>query len=114
MCRDVRREISQLGPDDFIMRIKIVASFLSVFLEIHPFSNGNGRVARILTSLLLAKDSIVPVSLCGVNSTGRDNYLRCLREAQSESPFSPCALARLILDNVRDGHRTVCLALDLK
>lgn len=33
-------------------RITAVATFLSAFLYILPFRDGNGRVARVLTSLL--------------------------------------------------------------
>ena len=31
----------------------IIAIFMVVFLEIHPFQDGNGRLSRILTTLLL-------------------------------------------------------------
>ena len=112
LCRDVVHELGRAETEGLLERVKVVASFLSIFLNIHPFSNGNGRVARILTSLLLSRDSIVPVSLRGSNKSDRETYLECLRGAQRGS-LQPDALARLILDNVRDAHRNVCLALDL-
>jgi len=34
----------------------IVASFLVEFLQIHPFQDGNGRLSRVLTNLLLLKE----------------------------------------------------------
>lgn len=42
------RELSRLHP------LLIVAVFVVVFLEIHPFQDGNGRLSRVLTTLLLA------------------------------------------------------------
>jgi len=37
----------------------IVGSFLVEFLNIHPFEDGNGRLSRILTNLLLLKEGYV-------------------------------------------------------
>jgi len=41
------RELARLHP------LLIIGVFIVVFLEIHPFQDGNGRLCRILTMLLL-------------------------------------------------------------
>jgi Fic family protein len=46
-----------------VERILLTAFFLERFLFIHPFKNGNGRTGRILFSILLQKDILVPVCL---------------------------------------------------
>ncbi len=33
----------------------VIAIFVVVFLAIHPFQDGNGRLSRVLTSLLLLR-----------------------------------------------------------
>ncbi|CAB4434338.1 unnamed protein product [Rhizophagus irregularis] len=90
--------------------VKFSACFLAHFLYIHPFMNGNGRVARLLLSYLLSNFTVVPLSLY----TG-DIYLDCLREAQRyhEPPFKPSALATFILENVHLTSHNICATLDI-
>jgi Fic family protein len=81
------REKAQLHP------LLIVAIFVVVFLEIHPFQDGNGRLSRVLTTLLLlqAGYAYVPYSsLESVIEANKEGYYLALRQTQgtirSEAP----------------------------
>lgn len=95
---------------NIIEKIKIGSVFLSNFLKIHPFSNGNGRVARLLLSFILANISVVPVSIG--NEKHREIYLQCLRESQ-KNISEPIALSVFILENVMRMLQDACYKLDL-
>ena len=74
------RELGRLHP------LLIVAVFIVVFLEIHPFQDGNGRSSRILTTLLLlqAGYTYVPYSsLESVIEHSKEGYYLALRQTQS-------------------------------
>lgn len=63
-----------------------VAVFVVVFLEIHPFQDGNGRLSRVLTTLLLLRAgySYVPYSsLESVIEQNKESYYLSLRRTQS-------------------------------
>ena len=71
----------------------IVAVFVVVFLEIHPFEDGNGRLSRILTTLLMLQlgYSYVPYSsLESIIEQNKAGYYLALRQTQTtirtESP----------------------------
>lgn len=62
-----------------------VALFIVVFLEIHPFQDGNGRLSRLLTTLLLLRAGYeyVPYSsLESVIERRKDAYYLGLRQTQ--------------------------------
>ncbi len=81
------RETGQLHP------LLIIAICIVVFLEIHPFQDGNGRLSRVLTTLLLlqAGYAYVPYSsLESVIEQSKESYYLALRQTQgtirTESP----------------------------
>jgi Fic family protein len=64
----------------------ITAIFTVVFLEIHPFQDGNGRLSRILTSLLLLRAGYAHVpfsSLESVIENSKEGYYLALRKTQT-------------------------------
>lgn len=65
--------------------LMIVAVFVVVFLAIHPFQDGNGRLSRILTTLLLLRTGYAYVpyaSLESVIERTKDEYYLALRRTQ--------------------------------
>jgi len=63
----------------------IIAIFVVVFLEIHPFQDGNGRLSRVLTTLLLIQTGYAYVpysSLESVIELNRQTYYLALRQTQ--------------------------------
>ncbi len=81
------RELARLHP------LLIVAVFIVVFLEIHPFQDGNGRLSRVLTTLLFlqAGYAYVPYSsLESIIEHSKEGYYLALRQTQatirSEAP----------------------------
>lgn len=63
----------------------ITGIFIVIFLAIHPFQDGNGRLSRILTNLLLLKLGYNYVQYSSLESVIEDNkdlYYKNLRDCQ--------------------------------
>jgi Fic family protein len=63
----------------------VIAVFIVVFLEVHPFQDGNGRLSRVLTTLLLLRAgySYVPYSsLESVIEQSKEGYYLALRRTR--------------------------------
>ncbi|MFI4870322.1 MAG: Fic family protein, partial [Phycisphaerales bacterium JB061] len=75
----------------------VVGIFIVVFLAIHPFQDGNGRLSRVLTTLLLLKAGYTYTpysSLESVVEQSKEGYYLALRRTQgtlkkSEPEWSP-------------------------
>lgn len=64
----------------------VIGVFAVVFLAIHPFQDGNGRLSRVLTTLLLLKSGYLYVpysSLESVIERSKDSYYLALRRTQA-------------------------------
>ena len=65
----------------------IIAMFILEFLAIHPFQDGNGRLSRALTTLLLLRagyDYVPFSSMERIIEKNKDQYYLVLRNAQTE------------------------------
>ncbi len=77
----------------------VIGVFVVRFLAIHPFLDGNGRLSRVLTTLLLLRAGYeyVPFSsLEKVIEANKDGYYRALRRAQA-TPADSAALTGWLL-----------------
>lgn len=79
----------QACQNEAVPPLLIVATFVFDFLCIHPFRDGNGRVARLLTTLLLQSHGFQVaryISLERMVEASRDEYYRVLGECSRGWP----------------------------
>ncbi|HEX3838144.1 MAG TPA: Fic family protein [Steroidobacteraceae bacterium] len=72
--------------EEAMQPLLIVAIFIAAFLAIHPFQDGNGRLSRVLTTLLLLRAGYAYVpyaSLERVVEENKDLYYKALRRTQA-------------------------------
>jgi Fic family protein len=66
-----------------------VASFVYEFLSVHPFQDGNGRLSRLISTLLLLKNGykwIQYVSFEHEIENQKNEYYKVLRSCQAQRP----------------------------
>lgn len=66
-------------------RLLVIANFIVEFLKIHPFEDGNGRLSRVLTNLLLLRSGyqfVQYVSHEQIIERRKDEYYLALRKSQ--------------------------------
>lgn len=73
------------NPDE-LRPIEHAAQVHYDFAWIHPFEDGNGRIARLLMNLLLVRNSY-PFTV--IKNVDRKKYLRTLKEMDTEGNFEP-------------------------
>lgn len=88
--RDFRRDLKRTA---YPLPLLLAESHWS-FLRIHPFDDGNGRTARLLTNYVLLQMDLPPVV---IKSDERDRYIGALQKADLGRMLS---LARFMLENI--------------
>ena len=77
----------------------VIGIFVVTFLAIHPFQDGNGRLSRILTTLLLLKTGYLYApysSLESIIERSKESYYLALRRTQASLRTEPDFSAWLI------------------
>jgi Fic family protein len=69
--------------DGQVHPLVVATLFHHTFTAIHPFDDGNGRMARLLTNLMLMRHGYVPMV---VRQEHKDRYLYALASADQGSP----------------------------
>lgn len=78
--------------DRFYHPLIVIGIFVVNFLAIHPFQDGNGRLSRALTNLLLLKSGYLYIPYSSTESIVEDNkeaYYRALRQTQTTLSSEP-------------------------
>ena len=81
ICDEYNRVIGNMEAEPLI----VIPIFIHDFLCIHPFNDGNGRMSRLLTTLLLYRNGFYVgkyISLESKIAKNKDLYYAALRQAQ--------------------------------
>jgi Fic family protein len=85
LCRDIEKRISHLSnpaKESFILEVvSLLAWFQHKFVFIHPFQDYNGRIARMLTVLILLRLGLPPIELKSEKESDRRSYLTAMQKA---------------------------------
>lgn len=88
--------------DESISRIhplRVSALFHGRFERIHPFEDGNGRVGRFLSNIILLRNKYPPMV---IRKTQRDSYIKCLEDFHRGYASN---LERFFLDKYKKTYR---------
>jgi len=83
---DLVRWVNKAIAEQSLHPLLAISVFIVVFLAIHPFQDGNGRLSRILTTLMLLRAGYVYVPYASLESIVEDNkdlYYGALRRTQT-------------------------------
>lgn len=99
------RHLSPLSHPDFLKNLtEILAWAHHRFLWIHPFTDYNGRIGRLLISMIMLNLSLPPIELKAETKAGRKKYVKALREADHEDCGS---LEKLMFGAIREAAKNI-------
>ena len=99
---------SQLEKLTFL--VKSAAWFLFHFVDTHPFSDGNGRMCRLLagyTMMVLLPFPVHPYHTRGTSRENRHDYLDAIISCRRDAKHEPSLISALIVDAVHNCINTV-------
>jgi Fic family protein len=94
------------GDRDAHVAVRAAMAHLHV-VAVHPFRDGNGRVSRIVQSLVLARDGIVSPEFASIEehlSTHTAEYYEALRRVQGAGRYDPMRDVRSWVTFCVDAH----------
>ena len=81
LMKEVVGDINKKQKDN----VSHVSNIHARFEQIHPFSDGNGRIGRLILVAMLLRENIAPAT---IRQEGKRLYYTCLRRAQLKDDFT--------------------------
>lgn len=90
-CQDQKKKVENT--------FKAAAYLVFEMLDVHPFSDGNGRLCRLLASYVLGSMTPFPTPIYNVWSKSRKgDYIEALVETRKSNNRHPCALTSMMIE----------------
>ena len=97
------RHLPNLSHPEFLQNLtELLAWAHHRFLWIHPFTDYNGRMGRLLLSMIMLNLNLPPIELKTETKSGRQKYVKALQDADHGNDQ---ALQKLILDAIKEAAR---------
>lgn len=97
LCADLKERLEYLTPgsENYVEEVvQLLAWFQHRFVWIHPFQDYNGRVARMLTILILLSLNLPPIEIRAETGADRKKYLEAMYAADDGNYLKLEALIR--------------------
>ena len=107
ICEEYNRVIGNLEVEPLI----VIPIFIHDFLCIHPFNDGNGRMSRLLTTLLLYRSGFYVgkyISLEAKIAKNKDLYYDALQQSQvgwHEGTADPLPFIKYLLGTILSAYK---------
>jgi Fic family protein len=107
LCDEFNRAIAECEVDPLIL----IPIFIHDFLCIHPFLDGNGRMSRLLTTLLLYRSGYMVgkyISLESKIAKNKNLYYSALEQSQSgwhDAEDDPTPFIKYLLGTIISAYR---------
>lgn len=109
LCDDLAERLKYITPPDheetFLAEIiSLLAWFQHRFVWIHPFKDYNGRVARLLTNLLILNLGLPTLEIKASTGKDRQRYIKALKSADQNDLSK---LEKLIANTLKESLEKV-------
>jgi Fic family protein len=112
----VRSLVEWYNTENEVHTLVKSASFVYEFLSIHPFQDGNGRISRLLSTLLLLKNGykwIQYVSFEHEIESRKSEYYQALRSCQAQRPNEDITVwVQFFMNCLRNIQKQLILKLE--
>ncbi len=93
---------NQAEAEGKLTPIELAIVFHYRYIRIHPFEDGNGRIARLMVNYILARHGLPMIV---VRSRSKQAYLEALHQADFIVGATPSAGAHALLKQIRPFHK---------